>query len=49
MLSSDIIAFEIRAEAALLVETVEDRAVEAVEAAQAEVARLKALLKKASG
>jgi len=42
-------AFEIRAEAALLVETVEDRAVEAVEAAQAEVARLKALLKKASG
>jgi hypothetical protein len=33
-------AIEIRAEAALLVETVEDRAVEAVEAAQAEVERL---------
>lgn len=41
-------AYEIRAEAALLVETVEDRAVEAVEAAQAEVKRLKAELKRVS-
>jgi hypothetical protein len=42
-------AIEIRAEAALLVETVEDRAVEAVEAAQAEVERLKAELKRVAG
>ena len=42
-------AFEIRAEAALLVETVEDRAVEAVQAAQAEVAKLKAELERRGG
>ena len=42
-------SIEIRAEAALLVETVEDRAVEAVEAAQAEVRRLKAELKRVVG
>lgn len=40
-------SYEIRAEAALLVETVEDRASELVEKAQREVAILKAALKKA--
>ena len=39
-------SYEIRAEAALLVETVEDRAVELVEKAQREVAVLKAELEK---
>ncbi|KAL4549406.1 hypothetical protein Ndes2526B_g04427 [Nannochloris sp. 'desiccata'] len=42
-------SYEIRAEAALLVETVEDRAVEAVEAAQLEVKKLKAELKRVTG
>jgi chromosome segregation ATPase len=42
-------SYEIRAEAALLVETVEDRAVEAVEAAQMEVKKLKAELKRVTG
>jgi hypothetical protein len=41
-------SFEIRAEAALLVETVEDRAVEAIEEAAAEVERLKAELARVS-
>ena len=42
-------SYEIRAEAALLVETVEDRASELVEKAQREVAILKAELKKITG
>lgn len=42
-------SYEIRAEAALLVETVEDRASELVEKAQREVAILKAELKKVTG
>ena len=42
-------SYEIRAEAALLVETVEDRAVEAVEAAQLDVKKLKAELKRVTG
>jgi hypothetical protein len=42
-------SYEIRAEAALLVETVEDRAVEAVEAAQLEVKKLKAELRRVTG
>jgi acetolactate synthase regulatory subunit/bisphosphoglycerate-dependent phosphoglycerate mutase len=42
-------SYEIRAEAALLVETVEDRAVELVEKAQREVAVLKAELEKVRG
>ena len=42
-------SYEIRAEAALLVETVEDRALELVEKAQREVAVLKAELEKVKG
>ena len=42
-------SYEIRAEAALLVETVEDRAIELVEKAQREVAVLKAELEKVKG
>lgn len=42
-------SYEIRAEAALLVETVEDRAHEAVEAAQAEVTKLKREIERLNG